>query len=42
MALSRPAAETIVGKMILGVTEQEKADGADTLAELVRRREPAA
>jgi AcrR family transcriptional regulator len=42
MALSRPAAETIVGKMILGVTEQENADGPDSLAELVGRREPAA
>jgi AcrR family transcriptional regulator len=42
MALSRPAAETTVRKMILGVIEQEKADGTDTVAELVRRREPAA
>jgi AcrR family transcriptional regulator len=42
MALSRPAAESAVRKMILGVTEQEKADGTDTLAELVGRRQPAA
>jgi AcrR family transcriptional regulator len=42
MALSRPAAEAIVRKMILGVTSQEKADGTDSLAELVGRREPAA
>jgi AcrR family transcriptional regulator len=42
MALSRPAAEATVRKMILGVIEQEKAHGTDSLAELVRRREPAA
>jgi AcrR family transcriptional regulator len=42
MALSRPAAEAIVRNMILGVTKQEQADGTDSLAELVRRREPAA
>jgi AcrR family transcriptional regulator len=42
MALSRPAAEATVRKMILGVTEREKAYGTDSLAELVRRREPAA
>jgi AcrR family transcriptional regulator len=42
MALSRPAAEATVRKMILGVTSQEKADGTDSLAELVGRREPAA
>jgi AcrR family transcriptional regulator len=41
MALSRPTAEAMVEKMILGVTEQEKAHGADSLAELVRRRQPA-
>jgi AcrR family transcriptional regulator len=41
MALSRPAAEAIVHKMILGVTEQEKADDTDSLAELVGRRQPA-
>ena len=42
MALSRHAAEATVRKMILGVIQQEKADGTDTVAELVRRREPAA
>ncbi len=42
MALSRPAAEAIVRRMILGVIEQEKSDGTDSLAELVRRRQPAA
>jgi AcrR family transcriptional regulator len=42
MALSRPAAEAVVRKMILGVTEQEKHDGTDPLAELVGRRQPAA
>ncbi len=38
MGLSRPAAEAIVRNMILGVTKQEQADGADSLAELVGRR----
>jgi AcrR family transcriptional regulator len=42
MGLSRPAAETIVRNMILGAIKQEKADGTDTVAELVGRREPAA
>jgi AcrR family transcriptional regulator len=42
MALSRPAAEATVRKMILGVIEREKADGTNSLAELVGRREPAA
>jgi AcrR family transcriptional regulator len=42
MALSRPAAEATVRKMILGVTEQEKTHGTDTVAQLVGRREPAA
>jgi AcrR family transcriptional regulator len=46
MALGRTAAEAVVVRMILGVIEQEnsdgKASGADSLAELVRRREPAA
>ena len=42
MALSRAAAEAIVRQMISGVIRQEKADGTDTVAELVRRREPAA
>lgn len=42
MALGRPAAEAIVRKMILGVTGEEKDDGTHSLAELVRRRQPAA
>src|SRR5580698_1197969 len=42
MSLGRSAAEAIVRKMILGVIKQEKAHGTDSLAELVRRREPAA
>jgi len=42
MALSRSAAEAIVRRMISSVTEQEKAHGTDSLAELVRRRQPAA
>jgi AcrR family transcriptional regulator len=44
MTLSRSAAEAIVVRMILGVIQQEKANGKvpDALAELVRRREPAA
>jgi AcrR family transcriptional regulator len=42
MALGRAAAEAIVRQMISGVIQQEKADGTDTVAELVRRREPAA
>jgi AcrR family transcriptional regulator len=42
MALSRPAAEAIVRRMILGVTEREKANGTNSVAELVGRREPSA
>ncbi|HUD86764.1 MAG TPA: TetR/AcrR family transcriptional regulator [Xanthobacteraceae bacterium] len=42
MALSRVASETIVRKMVFGIIEQEKANGTDAVAELVRRREPAA
>lgn len=44
MMIGRSAAEAIVVRMILGVIEQEKANGKvpDALAELVRRREPAA
>jgi AcrR family transcriptional regulator len=42
MAQSRPAAEAIVRRMIFGVTRQETTDGTDTVAELVRRRQPAA
>lgn len=42
MGLSRPAAEAIVRKMISGVLGQEHSHGADSLAELVGRRQPAA
>jgi hypothetical protein len=42
MALSRSAAEATVRKMIAGVLEKETTDGADSLAELVGRRKPAA
>jgi AcrR family transcriptional regulator len=42
MALGRSAAEAIVRKMISGVLEGETADGKDSLAELVGRRQPAA
>jgi AcrR family transcriptional regulator len=42
MALPRAAAEAIVRKMIAGVIAEENTHGTDTLAELVRRREPAA
>ena len=42
MALTRPAAEAIVGKMISSIIEGENANGADSLAELVGRRQPAA
>ncbi len=42
MALTRPAAETIVGKMIFSIIEGENANGTDSLAELVGRRQPAA
>jgi AcrR family transcriptional regulator len=42
MVLSRSAAEAIVRKMITGVLDKETADGSDSLAELVRRRQPAA
>jgi AcrR family transcriptional regulator len=42
MALSRAAAEATMRRMILGVIEQEQDHGADSLAQLVRRREPAA
>jgi AcrR family transcriptional regulator len=41
MVLTRSAAEAIVRRMITGVTERDKAHGTDSLAELVRRREPA-
>jgi AcrR family transcriptional regulator len=46
MAMSRPAAEAIVCKMISGVIEQGETHGKDhgknSVAELVRRRQPAA
>ena len=42
MALTRPAAEAIVRKMICSIIEGENADGTDSLAELVGRRQPAA
>jgi len=42
MAMSRPAAEAIVCKMIGGVVEQGGNNGKNSLAELVRRRQPAA
>lgn len=42
MRLGRPAAETIVRKMIIGAINQENTRGTDPLAELVGRRQPAA
>ena len=42
MALTRPAAEAIVGKMIFSIIEAENDNGTDSLAELVGRRQPAA
>jgi AcrR family transcriptional regulator len=42
MALGRPAAEAIVQRMISSIIERENADGTDSLAELVGRRQPAA
>jgi AcrR family transcriptional regulator len=42
MALGRAASEAIVRNMVLGIIEQEKANGTDAVAELVRRRDPAA
>jgi AcrR family transcriptional regulator len=41
MALGRQPAEAIVRTMIDGVIERENANGTDSLAELVRRRQPA-
>jgi AcrR family transcriptional regulator len=41
IGLSRSAAEAAVCKMIAGVTEEEKAHGSNSLAELVGRRQPA-
>lgn len=42
MALPRAAAEAVVRKMIAGALAEENDHGSDTVAELVRRREPAA
>ncbi len=42
MGLNRPAAETIVRKMIVGAINQENTHGTDPVAELVGRRQPAA
>jgi AcrR family transcriptional regulator len=40
--LGRNASQAVVQKLVEGVTQQEKSHGKDSLAELVRRREPAA
>lgn len=40
--LGRSAAEAVVRRLVEGVTRQEVSDGPDSLAELVRRRQPAA
>jgi AcrR family transcriptional regulator len=40
--LSRAAAQAVVLKLVEGVTQQEKSNGKDSVAELVRRRQPAA
>jgi AcrR family transcriptional regulator len=42
MLLDRPASEAIVRKMIGCVIAEEKSHGTDSLAQLVRRRKPAA
>ncbi len=42
MALTRPAAEAIVGKMIFSIIERENGNGTDSLVELVGRRQPTA
>jgi AcrR family transcriptional regulator len=42
MSLGRSAAEAIVERMILSVTEKEASNGAHAVAELVGRRQPAA
>jgi AcrR family transcriptional regulator len=39
--LSRPAAEAVVRRIIIGLTQREQSYGTDSLAELVRRRQPA-
>lgn len=41
MALSRTAAEAIVCRIIDGLTQQERANGENSLVELVGRRKPA-
>jgi len=41
MALSRTAAEAIVCRIIEGVTQRERANGENSLVELVGRRKPA-
>ena len=40
MKLNRAAAEAVVRRMVLGATNRERNDGEDSLAQLVRRREP--
>jgi AcrR family transcriptional regulator len=42
MGVARAAAEALVRKMIAGVIQGENKDGADSLAQLVGRRQPAA
>jgi AcrR family transcriptional regulator len=42
MGLSRAAAEAVVRRMCLGAANRERNDGEDSVAQLVRRREPAA
>jgi AcrR family transcriptional regulator len=39
--LSRPQAEAVIRRLITSATEEEKADGKDSLAELVGRRQSA-
>jgi AcrR family transcriptional regulator len=42
MKMNRPAAEAMVARMIRSVLEQGETNGKNSVAELVRRREPAA
>jgi AcrR family transcriptional regulator len=42
IGLSRDAAEAVVRRMVLSLVKREKHDGEDSLAQLVRRRQPAA
>lgn len=42
MGLNRAAAEAVVRRMVLGVANRKDGDGEDAVAQLVRRREPAA